>query len=348
MRAILALAVGFWPCLSLAQDWATRAYCDVDLRPVTAEDFAPAVLTELEEQAADIPNGSGRFWQVEASNGATSYLWGTYHVSTPEILALPETVKTTIATSRLIAVEIDFRFADRQSLLDRFDTPGRYRDPSDPFALQDPLDLGFLGPDAEGWVYDRLAGYGVSEDELFVLTYAGLAEILLADPCEDFTSGVIPVQDDYILTLGHIAGVPILGLEAASEFLSDLAEDEDTAKAITLVYASYLEPSNNQNARIASLQLYLEGRLGVLSAWDAATLFRLHGENGLTALQRTDSYLIDVRNRRFMERLLSPLATGGVFIAVGAAHLPGENGLIALLEREGFEVSRIVLEGEVE
>lgn len=346
MRNLLVGLLCVWPWLAHSQDWATRAFCDVDLRPVVAEDFLPLDLAALEDQAAKVQNGIGRFWQIESSDGRLSHLWGTYHVSQPEILDLPQAVKDAIANARLAAFELDFTFRDRDAFLNQFDVPGRYRDPSDPFAAQDPLDLSFLGREAEGWLYDRLAGWGATEDDLFVLTYAGLAEILLSDPCEDFTSGVIPVQDDYILTLAHIAGASIKGLEEPMEFLADLSEDEATAKAITQVYAAYLEPPPDQSTRIASFQLYIEGRLGLLSAWDRAAMTRQYGDAGLAALTRTDAYLLDLRNRRFVDRITPDLAAGGVFLAVGAAHLPGENGLVSMLRQDGFDVTRIPLEGE--
>ena len=41
------------------------------------------------------------------------------------------------------------------------------------------------------------------------------------------------------------------------------------------------------------------------------------------------------------ERALPLLAKGGAFIAVGVAHLPGEGGLLRLLEQDGFTVERI-------
>jgi uncharacterized protein YbaP (TraB family) len=35
------------------------------------------------------------------------------------------------------------------------------------------------------------------------------------------------------------------------------------------------------------------------------------------------------------------LQRGAAFIAVGAAHLPGENGLLRLLELEGYRIERL-------
>lgn len=348
MRALLLAACLAWPGGLVAQDWATRTFCDAGARPVEAVDFAPHDLLALESRAAEIPNGLGRFWRVESPGGAISHLWGTFHVSHPDILDLPDLVRTTIAASDTVVLEVDFTHADRESFLTQYDLPGRYRDPGDPFAGQDMLDLSFLGAEAEGWVLDRLYGYGTGEDALYVLTYAGLAELLLSDPCEDFSAGTIPVQDDYIQTLGRIAGAKIVGLETPGEFLTDLAGKDDTAQAIVTVYASYLQPQSTPVARIAAFQLYREGRLGLLAALDHAHMQVLFGDGGIAALERTDGYLLEQRNTRFLERSAALLQEGGVFMAVGAAHLPGPNGLVALLEDKGYSVTRVVLPGEVE
>jgi uncharacterized protein YbaP (TraB family) len=305
-------------------------------------------LSRLEAAAADIPNGLGRLWRIEAPGGGVSHLWGTFHVSTPAILDLPEQVRDLIVTADTVAVEIDFTFPDRESFLMQYDLPGRFQDPGDPFAAEGGLDLSFLGPEVEGWVYDRLYDYGVGEDVLYVMTYAGLAELLLSDPCEDLNSGTIPVQDDFIHTLAHIAGVEVRGLEQPGEFLTDLADDDETAKAVIAVYASYLEPLDTPDARIAAFQLYLEGRLGLLAAWDAAHLEHVYGADGAEALALTDAYLLEARNTRFLERLGDDLSDGGVFLAIGAAHLPGKTGLVAMLREKGHRVTRVPLPGEVE
>ena len=47
------------------------------------------------------------------------------------------------------------------------------------------------------------------------------------------------------------------------------------------------------------------------------------------------------RNKRMAERLADHLDGGGAFIAVGALHLPGEQGLVHLMEESGYRVSRV-------
>jgi len=40
-------------------------------------------------------------------------------------------------------------------------------------------------------------------------------------------------------------------------------------------------------------------------------------------------------------RLFLPLRRGQVFVAIGASHLHGDRGLLAMLRRDGYRVTRI-------
>jgi uncharacterized protein YbaP (TraB family) len=46
------------------------------------------------------------------------------------------------------------------------------------------------------------------------------------------------------------------------------------------------------------------------------------------------------RNHTMATRAGPALAAGNVFIAVGALHLPGEEGLVSLLGKQGFSLTR--------
>lgn len=52
-------------------------------------------------------------------------------------------------------------------------------------------------------------------------------------------------------------------------------------------------------------------------------------------------YLLNDRNANWVKILPELMRSGSQFVAVGAAHLPGADGLIALLKKEGFTVTPI-------
>jgi hypothetical protein len=52
--------------------------------------------------------------------------------------------------------------------------------------------------------------------------------------------------------------------------------------------------------------------------------------------------LLTARNKRWVPLLKPHVEEGGAFIAVGAAHLIGEEGLLTLLEKEGYRLTRVV------
>ncbi len=51
--------------------------------------------------------------------------------------------------------------------------------------------------------------------------------------------------------------------------------------------------------------------------------------------------LLDRRNEVMVARMAPMLAGGNAFIAVGAAHLPGDKGILYLLEQQGYQISRV-------
>jgi uncharacterized protein YbaP (TraB family) len=52
-------------------------------------------------------------------------------------------------------------------------------------------------------------------------------------------------------------------------------------------------------------------------------------------------WLITLRNNHMRDRALPLLRKGGAFIAVGAAHLPGKEGLLSLFQQEGYHIETV-------
>jgi uncharacterized protein YbaP (TraB family) len=93
--------------------------------------------------------------------------------------------------------------------------------------------------------------------------------------------------------------------------------------------------------------MYLEGRNALSLALEREGLRAYFGENRGPAIQgRVNGYLLDERNIGFVQTALPELEQGGVFIAVGSWHLPGEAGMVEMLRKAGYTVTRIPLPRE--
>jgi uncharacterized protein YbaP (TraB family) len=51
--------------------------------------------------------------------------------------------------------------------------------------------------------------------------------------------------------------------------------------------------------------------------------------------------LIDDRNLKMAKRMEKRFQEGNAFVAIGALHLPGENGVLKLLEKQGYQVTAV-------
>ena len=86
--------------------------------------------------------------------------------------------------------------------------------------------------------------------------------------------------------------------------------------------------------------LYLAGDVGaiMLAMLQSSEATGLAEDSALNEFERN---LIDNRNHTMAERLQPFLADGNAFVAVGALHLPGEEGLVKLLPGQGYRISAV-------
>ncbi|WP_371227831.1 TraB/GumN family protein [Roseovarius sp. 2305UL8-3] len=329
-----------------AQSWATPEVCFPKNLEVYEDTLTPFTLDDLQAAAQAIPNAAGRYWRVTSPEGAVSHLWGTMHVNDPRLLDLPDQVLGDIRAARAVALEADFIFTTR----DDYTSWAR----ADNIIRSDglPSRFGLLGlpDDVNAWIRDRTEGLAWGADAPDYLTLAGLAQLILGDPCADFAGGVYPNQDSLIQTLGAIEGAEIIGLESPEDFLNTLSDPQNfnLTRAMIGVYGAYLNPTRTADSTATGYALYLQGQTGVSMLLDRAYIMAIYGEDqGRDWLELTNGYLLDDRNQTFVASALPELNQGGVFIAVGNFHLPGEDGMIELLRGEGFRVERVALPGEV-
>jgi len=142
---------------------------------------------------------------------------------------------------------------------------------------------------------------------------------------------------DFSLSLRAAGGGAILtALETLDEqvgFLQSL--DEETQIIMLEQVISEFAQMQAQNQQI--VEIWLRHDLNALVELSSAQMATM--EPALAKWFQQEG--IDKRNGVMLKRALPLLRQGGVFIAVGALHLPGEQGLIAGIKKNGFRVEAI-------
>jgi uncharacterized protein YbaP (TraB family) len=82
--------------------------------------------------------------------------------------------------------------------------------------------------------------------------------------------------------------------------------------------------------------LYLDGDTGAFWPFFRAALPTGEGSAGFAEFEET---MITSRNRTMASRAKPFIDAGGAFIAIGALHLPGSEGVVALLREAGYTVT---------
>lgn len=345
MRALLLTALLSLPGSLSAQHWISRELCTVETPEIVEDLFEPMGYDAALARAAAIPNGTGKYWRIESPDGAVSHLWGTMHSSAPRVLDLPTQVLDAIQSAEVLAVEVDFTKQTRTQLMNQHRQDGQYRPARTAFNF----DTSGVDPEIITLIRSRTHGLGWGFEAPDFLTYGALAELLLYHPCEDFNGGIIPIQDWYIQTIATVAGAEVIGLENPNRIRTylDRPSNENTAIAMLSIYGAYLAEENFNAGMRTGEALYLTGQFALWDALDLNFAQKTLGHaRGTQISEQLDAYLLEERNHIFVDNAGPALAEGDVFIAVGAGHLPGEQGMVALLREAGFTVTRIPLRGE--
>jgi len=136
--------------------------------------------------------------------------------------------------------------------------------------------------------------------------------------------------------------------------LSEMAEKEEkpTGGLETIQYQMSMFDSIPYKAQAEMLVQGIKGEKTtvdgdldeMIELYKNQDIFALHNliANGSDDfMKKYDNVLLDGRNKNWITPMKSEMSNQPTFFAVGAGHLSGENGVIALLRQEGFQVSPV-------
>ncbi len=293
----------------------------------------PAAYGKLRAEADAVPNGKGIFWKIEKDGVKPSFLLGTMHVTDPRVVAMPEPARTAFAAATTVVIESD-EIADEKkaaaTILARPDltmfTDGR--------SITDLVDKDEAKALAEG-----LASRGIPLSTVSRMKPWMIASFVALPACEMSRKAAGAVFLDQRLAKDALAeGKVLKGLETLIEQISALDSLPMEPQVEGLIQTLKLG-DGLQDVLETMSQLYLAGDTGMImpmmriAAPDA-------GDDVAGSADFEQRIIID-RNHVMATRAAPILAEGNVFMAVGALHLPGEEGVVALLRKQGFTLSRI-------
>jgi uncharacterized protein YbaP (TraB family) len=294
------------------------------VRAWRAAAFVLLLLLPQQLAAEGLRHGQGVLWQVESSGKPVAHVFGTIHLADPEIVTLPASVLATFEKSTSLSVE---------AILD--DTATRVL--AQAMALPPNRNLQDLVP---ADVFKRAAvaaePYGLQPMQLNRLKPWALAMLITVPPDEILRRAQgQPALDVYLTSKARLSGKAVHALETMEEQIAifdGLPDDEQVA----FLSSAAIDVAEKQKLMAKMKDAYL--RRDIASVRKAAQEGTPPSERA--AADKLERELISLRNQRMVERMTQSF-DGGAFIAIGALHLPGDDGVLALLERKGYTIKRV-------
>ncbi|HEX7815920.1 TraB/GumN family protein [Dyella sp.] len=294
---------------------------------------APAVPASTSTSATATPvdfdwrHAQGVLFRVHSSRvGASdSLLFGTIHIGAARDIGLDSRlVRQAVLSKHVLVNEVD----GTMPWLPRYD---HYRFLGEGQSLDK-----LLGDHAFAELARLLPGHGTTR----LVRYKPWVAMTLLEEGEDVPAPGItrgqPSIDHVVEDIARTQGLRLVHLETLEDQLAALDCTLPDEYAVVL-RQRLADPSELRTATERALSFY---RAGHLAAWleDIDAMPGLD-EKGRVAERQARTCLIEQRNARWIEELEPLLRDGGCFVAVGAIHLTGSEGLLAGLARRGFAVS---------
>ena len=333
MALALLSALPFLPAAPAAEQRAaaTPTCHGVDmLAELAATD--PQVYAGVTQARQASSNADAVLWKIEAPGGQTSHLFGTIHLSDPRVSVLSENVKAALTNSATLAVEVaDLSDSAMSAAMSSAAQSLMYADGK---SLADKLSALEIEP-----VEAIVAKSGMPVESAHLLRPWLLNMLLSVSECErrQMAAGAT-VLDMRLAEEAQKHAIPVVGLESIASQLASLSGMPEDQQLLML--KSGLKYADRTDDMMETMvQLYLKRQMGAAIPFQLA----LAAKTGVpaTAFDGFQKALLIDRNERMRDTMRPLLDKGRAFVAVGALHLSGETGLVALLRKAGYTVTAI-------
>ena len=278
-----------------------------------------ATCANIRDTAGAILHGQGVLWKIEKKDLPPSYIFGTMHVSDERVTQLPAEVEQAFIHSRHFVMEMLLT----PRAMDIITQASYFQDGHSLKQVMQADDFQRLSL--------LLHDHFQLPEQVFNALQPWAVLILLSTQSQDVVSD--QVLDRVLYQRAKTRGMDMHGLETAQQQLAvmgGLAIDEQ----VWLL--------NQAVARFPQLAANLQRMTTLYLQRDVAGVMTLQQQQMDAESDIDDRFLyrlLDQRNAVMARQIDVLLQQGSLFIAIGALHLPGESGVLHLLERQGYTIS---------
>jgi uncharacterized protein YbaP (TraB family) len=261
----------------------------------------------------------GLLFSIEGPGTPVSYIFGSIHSGDPRLLAFSDKLRETLNATDQFMMEIKM---DQSVILQSLTA----------LWLMDGRKL----PDVVG---ERLYQMVIETGEqagmpemTFTYMKPWVVMMLFSLPPGNYQQ----IVDVELMKMAVSSGQKVIGLET-------IQEQFDVFDKMSISDQKILLENTLKNYPMLSKQF--ESLFDAYLDRDLARLQQIADEQmqqqtgARQAIERLMERLLDDRNQRMLERMLPEIENRANFIVVGALHLPGKQGLLTLLEQQGFRIA---------
>jgi uncharacterized protein len=298
----------------------------------------PTRQAEIQAATDAVPFAHGNFWRATRGDQVIT-IAGTYHFDDPRHAPNLAGLTPAITAATTVLVEAG---PDEEKALNALIA----RDPSKMVITTGPTLAQQLPPEVWDPLKDAMADRGIPAfmaakfKPWYVLTLLSIPPCAMAEMTQK-PKGL----DGAVIDTALAAGIPVRGLEPFDTLFTIF--DGMTEAELTEMLVSTLAIEDVSEDYFTTLvDSYFAGNSR--AAWELMRFvsYDLPGytrEEIDAEFARMEELVAAARNRAWIPVLTEAVAQGPVFTAFGALHLSGEDGVLNLLEKEGFTLEELPL-----
>jgi uncharacterized protein YbaP (TraB family) len=293
----------------------------------------PALLEKIKAEAAQTVNGQGLLWKLEKPGEKPSYLFGTMHMTDPRVTSLTPAAQKAFDAADTVVIETT-------EVIDQAKMMAAIMKEPDLTMFTDGTTLtSLLSPEDAATVDKALEARGIPPASVAKMKPWMLSAVVALPACELARKAQgAPVLDIKLAKDAEASGKTLEGLETIADQLRAMASLPLDFHMKGLVETLKLG-DRMDDVTETMIVLYQKGEIGMF--WPLFRAVLPSGESDDAGYADFEETMVTARNRVMVEHAEPILARGNAFIAVGALHLPGDNGLVELFRKDGFTVTAV-------